>query len=370
MKKYRELFKISLEFIMENKVRSFLSGLSILVGMTGIIMVLIISSSISNQVSVENQETKIIEISPIKKDSFEEYTGVERLVDNHVINMAKNMFKIIDLSRKEGNVFVTISGEEEPITFNNNISVFEGQDFKNSTGNDLIMFKDEFFGEITEKIGDNIVIDNKIFTIIGFTNEFDFAGSNYYLPEYLKSDFTVKSNSDILTLEVKNDNNTKKIIDETISYINQKVNDESYQYEYFDFNEITGMLINFISIVALSFGLIVLSVSLIGIINMLFVSVSDRKGEIAILRSQGMNKFDIMLLFMFEAFIIISLSTIVAVILASAISSLILLMQDIPMHVSLFEVIIIVIFVIIISFFAAIVPARRASNLNISEILV
>ncbi len=124
--------------------------------------------------------------------------------------------------------------------------------------------------------------------------------------------------------------------------------------------------------VVLLVGLLVTSISLfvggVGVMNVMFVSVTERTREIGIRKAIGAKRHSIMFQFLFESAVICLLGGVIGIVLASIITAVInaVLM---PASVSMTIVIVAVAVSVTVGILAGLVPAWRGSKLNPVEAL-
>jgi putative ABC transport system permease protein len=119
-------------------------------------------------------------------------------------------------------------------------------------------------------------------------------------------------------------------------------------------------------------GLMITGISLfvggIGVMNIMFVSVTERTREIGIRKAIGAKKRTILTQFLFESSIICMLGGLVGVLLSFGVTELINAML-MPASISIPIVIVALIVAVIVGIFAGIVPAFNAARLNPIEAL-
>jgi putative ABC transport system permease protein len=124
--------------------------------------------------------------------------------------------------------------------------------------------------------------------------------------------------------------------------------------------------------VVVMIGLIITGISLfvggIGVMNIMFVSVTERTREIGIRKAIGAKRKSILKQFLFESSIICLFGGIVGVILSFGITELINAMV-MPASISIPIVIVALIIAVLVGMLSGIIPAYKASKLNPIEAL-
>ncbi len=132
-----------------------------------------------------------------------------------------------------------------------------------------------------------------------------------------------------------------------------------------------GAFNNIIGVVLL-LGLAVTSIALfvggIGVMNIMFVSVTERTREIGIRKAIGAKSYSILLQFLFESSVICLLGGIIGIVIATIVTSVInaTLM---PASISVSILVIAVVISVLVGIFAGFVPAFRGSRLDPVEAL-
>jgi putative ABC transport system permease protein len=369
--KYKFIISIVLKSLKENKLRSILTILTNLIGMTAILIVILISSSLNHKVTSEVVDTNQISFSIYSKNFDSEGPKPKfHYSENDLDNIKLNNPNIETIAyAKDMTVDSNTFSVKNPV-------VSEGVNFDQSVGNEVIYNNIDPFATGEEsaqkpkyKIGDYIVNKNIRYKIIGITKEpvgFSMP-TNFYIPKYLEEQFTTKIDNN-LVVTFKNNVDTK-IESETVKTELTKTISTSDEIFISDEKAMIRSAINSMTIFFIGIGSISLIVSLVAIINMLFVSVNERKSQIAILRALGMQKVDIALMFVFESLLIIITSTFFASIIALLIALLILKSAAVSLFISFGWIVFTLIFAVILAVLAALLPALNSSKTNISIIL-
>ena len=121
--------------------------------------------------------------------------------------------------------------------------------------------------------------------------------------------------------------------------------------------------------VAIGVGAISLLVGGIGIMNILLVSVTERTREIGIRKAIGARNSDILVQFLIEALMICALGVFIGVLLAVGVAQLIASTTPIPAAITVWVAVLGLVFVFAIGLFFGIYPASKAARLNPIEAL-
>jgi len=139
---------------------------------------------------------------------------------------------------------------------------------------------------------------------------------------------------------------------------NFSINKQSMLME--TYNNLTAAL----KAVAIGVGSISLLVGGIGIMNILLVSVTERTREIGIRKALGARKLDIMVQFLIESLLICALGVAIGVAAAIGIAKFISSTTPLPASITAWVAFLGLGFVLVIGLFFGIYPARKAARLN------
>ncbi|RPH98745.1 MAG: FtsX-like permease family protein [Calditrichaeota bacterium] len=121
--------------------------------------------------------------------------------------------------------------------------------------------------------------------------------------------------------------------------------------------------------VAIGVGAISLVVGGIGIMNIMLVSVTERTREIGIRKAIGARRFDIMMQFLIESMLICALGVLIGVGIAVALAKAIAKLTPLPAAITPWVALLGLGFVVTIGLFFGIYPASKAARLNPIEAL-
>ncbi|MBZ5620787.1 MAG: ABC transporter permease [Acidobacteriia bacterium] len=125
-------------------------------------------------------------------------------------------------------------------------------------------------------------------------------------------------------------------------------------------NQLTGAMVLLTGVIS-SIGLLVGG---IGVMNIMLISVTERTGEIGIRKAIGARKADIRVQFLLEAITLSGVGGVLGILMGGAISLLVRALVSIPATISLFWVAMGVAIAVSVGLFFGYYPANRAANLD------
>lgn len=390
----RENFKIAIESIKSNKLRSFLTMLGIIIGVSSVITIISLGKggkevvtgklekigSSTVQIKVDNSRAKKKDY--IKLEDINEIKEKGEFVK--AITPTVMRVGICKVDNKEKSIYV--NGVTSDYKYIENAEIIQGRYFteKECVEGKAVVVIDEFtakslFG-YKEVVGENILIGTsnnlKKLIIIGVTkspgymdaapvehipaiatvpkNSLDniFGKSeieSIFLLAKSKEDIEAASNEAINIISARHNNREKEL------YIGEKI---IKQVE--EINKVIDIFSSFISAVA---GISLL-VGGIGVMNIMLVSVTERTKEIGIRKAVGATTKSILLQFLTEAMIVSLIGGIIGLIVGITSAFLVgSIMRVIP-KVTFLHIFLVIIFSSAVGIFFGIYPAKKAAQLD------
>lgn len=230
-----------------------------------------------------------------------------------------------------------------------------------------VIMKNRFNLEVGDKLTLKLPEGDRVYTIIGFINTFMWNGQYALASDiYLSKDIGSKYYNSCYI-------NTTKDAREVIDSLNQR-----YKDRYFGGTTMEEMLQNnedsnnqFMSMLT-AFSVLALIIGIIGVINNLIISFIERKQSLAVLRSIGMSKNQIIKMLFIEAIYLGAIGGIAGIvggILIMSIVPYILEAMRVPVNTHIFvnELWIYLAGAISITILSSTIPVRKSSKLNIIE---
>ena len=329
--KLLQITKVAIKNITSNKLRSILTMIGLIIGISSVIVLVGISRGSSKAVTSQVQQlgTDILTISIYSSDYSLPYDKLNELAEIENIDEVVP-YKTISKTVSRG---TTTSSGSQIIATNDkylnvrNLNLAEGRtisiiDIENQSkvciiGSDVAT---ELFS-LTDPLGQTLKIDGDNYTVIGVLEEQGTSmGTNtdsmLLIPlttaKYLDTDTSITS----LYAKVSDENK----IDDTINLIENCLRTIlQVSTDYFSVSSQDSMLSamsdinNTLSLLMGGIASISLIVGGIGVMNVMLVSVTERTKEIGIRKSLGAKKKDILIQFLVEALVLSILGGVIGV---------------------------------------------------------
>ena len=392
-----ETLKIALRSLLNNKMRTFLSMLGIIIGVGAVIAVISIAASSQEQVtsSISQMGSNLITISPgFRRGRF---GGFGSSADNIftmelgdiIVNYCPSVKSVAPNNQSSGylilgenNYRATIVGTTIDYLEINNYSVESGKffgqyDLDNAT--DVIVLGSELAKELFSEqnpLGNKITFyysnQRLVFTIIGVMEEKSMGitgnlNGSVYIPisTYLNK-ISGGKNIDSFFAQA-NSSEEAKLAVEQIDYLLLKYTGDENEYRLMSqdqlldtINQVTGTMTLMLSGIA---GISLL-VGGIGIMNIMLVSVTERTREIGMRKALGAKRKHILSQFIIEALTLSSIGGTIGIITGYFTAYGVASMGGWPLVISLPTVLLAFGFSLIVGLFFGIYPAFKASKLD------
>lgn len=398
---FRNLLKIALRAIGNNKLRSFLTMLGIIIGVGSVIAMLAIGQgskqSIQNQIS--EMGSNMIMINPGNRDK----PGGARMSSSDMQTLKNEDYESIQskctryasyfspIVRSSGqficgnnNYPSSMTGVSQDYLEISKLSVAEGdmftyQDIKSSTKVCVIgkTIKDNLFPNGEDPIG-KVIRFNKIpFTIVGVLTS---KGYNSYGQDQddvvLAPYTTVQKRVSAITYlngiyaSAKSESVTSQAIAEIEEVIrtNHKLKDgDSSDFSVRSQEELSSMMTSTSDMMTKLLACIAgisLIVGGIGIMNIMYVSVTERTREIGLRMSVGARGIDILSQFLIEAILISVTGGIIGVLIGVGASYVLKFLLHWPIYIQMYSVVLSFLVCTLTGVVFGWYPAKRASELD------
>lgn len=385
----RQSIQLSWENIKSNKMRTFLTTLGIIIGVTAVISLITIVNgviaTVMNEFASLGAGTISVSISgtPLKRgltesdleslEALDNVAGVSPTISS--TGMAARNQKLLDTVSIQGKNEVYYA-QHNLVTVGRGISEWDVENSAYVCVIDQDIADKLFAGE--NPVGQTLTVSGTTYTVIGLEGQNDdlmasMSGfeSNYdgtiTIPYTTARKVTGNSSISSLEIYVADTDFTDQLMDEveSVLYLAFNQNENSYYVFAMDslldtMNQMMGTMTYMLAGIAS----IALLVGGIGIMNMMLVSVSERKQEIGLRKAMGAAPGRIQLQFLLESVVLSLLGGIIGVILGMLLSLIAARLLDTDFVFSASAVALGVGFSTAVGIIFGWAPARKASRLS------
>jgi putative ABC transport system permease protein len=388
-----ENFKMALESIKGNKLRSFLTMLGIIIGISSVITIVSLGQGGKNSINAQFEKlgaaTVNIGIDPTQAQpadyfTFDDVKQIKSKVDT-VRYVSVTATKRGQVSSPTKSKMAILFGGNSELANISNYDIAYGRFFneKEVTESKPVVVIDDntakaLFGYV-DVVGKTIKIGpmaaNKTVTIIGVRNSGNMFASNANAPSFIdvpitvlsdmyNGDFTMDSISIMATSKDNGEaagNGAKHILESRHNNRGKEVYTVTSLLQSLDqVNSALNIFTTFISAVAA----ISLVVGGIGVMNIMLVSVTERTREIGLRKAVGATTNTILVQFLTESVIIALIGGLIGMVLGIALAQLLGYFVNVIPTLSITSILGAILFSSAVGIFFGIYPARKAAKLN------
>jgi putative ABC transport system permease protein len=383
---FTESVSMSIANITQNRLRSFLTILGIMIGVTAVIALITtvsgVSTSISDSFTSMGAGTMTVSVTGNDMQAGLTSANMDEIVAlDHVTGVTPSVSATVSVARgSDYESDISVSGKND-YYFTTTDAVERGRafnpiDMENMARVCLIDsdMVDEFFYGV-DPIGQNLYLNNLSFTVVGVLSDSDDASitemvsgtSDIYVPYTT----VLKMNSATLvtSVTVYIDDSSASDSTQTVlgNYFDTLFSYEDDTYEITTMDSIQETMDSMLSMMSALLGGIA-SISLIvggiGIMNMMLTSVTERTTEIGLKKAIGAEPAQIQIQFLIEAFLLSMIGGVIGVVLGIALSAILCQVMGTTFTISYGAIALGVGFSAAVGILFGWSPARKASKLN------
>jgi len=389
-----EFFSQAIETMWENKTRSFLTMLGVVIGVFAVITLVAIGEGakryVYDEVSSFGTGSTYMEVHPGKDLGPPSFT--DKLTYQDAEEIARQCPDVANVDpRLYGNGEIRYGNQKMDIPFIMGVSykytsvfshkVVTGRFFnkpEEDTRKKVCVVGNKIVTELlagSNPIGERVKINSKSFTVIGvFEDKGAFFGFDYnkvvVIPITAAEQLFDTKNIVEIGISAKSDDVVHKAKDEIYQLLLKRHKKENFRIDTQEESlSLVNNILSFLTLVIGGIASISLLVGGIGIMNIMLVSVNERIREIGIRKSVGATRRDIFLQFLVESVVISMLGGTVGIILGVGVSMGMMRLIGITPVVSAWSAALAYFVSIIVGVVSGVYPAMRAAALDPVEAL-
>lgn len=390
----KSLLESSFGDFKRNKVRTVLTSLGILIGVMSVVLLIALGLGLKNYISgqFESLGTNLLIVFPGKLlgsgGGFSSTGSIGTILfdERDVTNLkrAKSAEYVVPVFEKTVKVksptkdeFTNIYGTTADMFPIRNYELEEGSFFSDSDSQRGVRkavigpkIAEKLFPSSSAAIGRTIRVENIQYSVVGILKSKGgggFGGPDFDSAVYVpyKSAISLNPNKTFLSvyLKAKDESETAFLKEEAKNILLKRYKEDDFSIiEQTEILNAVNQIFNVLNMVLVAIGSISLLVGGVGIMNIMYASVTERTKEIGIRRAIGATKNDILIQFLAESVVLSLFGGTMALILSALI---VLLIRPIfPASLNLVAVVLAIGISGLIGVFFGVFPAKKAANLS------
>ena len=402
--KLGNLFKVAMNALRRNKMRSFLTMLGIIIGVASVITMLAIGQgskkSIEDQISSMGSNMLFVMPGTMRMGGIQQgSSSSQRLTVSDMNAIKTECSAVIAVSpevRSSGQAVygssnwpTTIYGGNEEYLAIKSWQVISGRNITDSEsrGSAKVCLigrtvADELFGEGIDPTGETIRFKNIPFKVIGVLeekgqNSFGQDQDDVLIAPYTTVQKRILAQTHIQSIQMsarsaEESELAQAQVEEVLRRTHKLRENEDNDFEVRSQEELATTMTSVMDILTILLGAIAgisLLVGGIGIMNIMYVSVTERTREIGLRMSIGGRGVDILMQFLIESILLSVFGGLIGILLGLAASRVVAALTSWPITVMMSSVILSFAVCSVIGVFFGWYPARKASDLDPIEAL-
>ena len=383
----KETFSMSVSNIRHNRMRSFLTMLGIIIGVTAVVALISIVSSVSGEMMSQFESlgtgTLTIQASgyALKRGLNESELSELAAIEN-VDAVAPSVSSTADVKSEYGFVEdVTIDGRGYAYLVHNSDMLLQGRGIlplDEESENRICLIDKTLLKKLFpsgDAIGQTLRIGSRTFTVAGVTDESSSVmaamngGGNGTLMIPYTTAMKLTGNRKITSLEIylKDATLSDETADEVEQVLERAFNGKDDSYRIINMESLLDAMdrvLDMMTTLLAGIAAISLLVGGIGIMNMMLVSVTERTTEIGLRKALGAEPYQIQAQFLIESFLLSFCGGILGLAFGELLVLIFSAYADISASITLSSAILGLSFSGAIGILFGWAPARKASNLN------
>ena len=392
-------FRSAWQAIKNNRKRSILTMIGIIIGISSVITILAIGrgfekDTIKNLTKSDSKNVEIqLNFTPNDTSLYDTNTDFFQDADLSIIGNVEGVKKVdyskideeqiykdlIIKGKKTNKQIKLIGSEGEKVSIVRNLTSQDSELSNKVAAIDSVTAK-ELFDTSEQALGKGIEIEQELFRIVGVfpgeeqDNLFSLSNINIEIPKatyhyYFKSEKDTSS----LTLTLEEGVEPDKVTSKVINQLKEKGSLKHLgEYEVLDTAMLTkgiGQILSTITYFITAVAGISLFIAGVGVMNMMYISVSERTKEIGIRRALGATRKSIMLQFLLEGLILTLSGGLIGYLLGMALAYSVGSLIKVNVSLDLFTILLAVGVSSVIGLVFSVMPASEAAKKDLIDIL-
>lgn len=386
--------KVSLDSLLSNKTRSFLTMLGVIIGVFAIVLITSIGSGVKLEVEKQIQglgsdvlfivsgtpagsgiDRLRIGSNPLMGEEPLRQKDYLALSKNKEIYVAPMLNRYMEAKRGSNSLYVQVTGSNYLMPEITPITLKEGRFFNKLEDTDgarvvvigATLAKEFFNGN---SVGKQINLNKIPFKVIGVVKEMGtgLMGTDQdavaYMPYKTLASLYNTERVAMIMVSPKNSQDLSKVQDEVRKMFIKIRGKENFRIStQAQILEIVGTITGTLNLMLGGIAAVSLLVGGIGIMNIMLVSVAERTREIGIRKAVGAKRKDVLSQFLMEA-VILSLTGGILGLLFSYLGTMVLIKFSVPSAITFNSVVVAILFSILVGVIFGVYPAYKASSLD------
>lgn len=387
MNGYKDIIKAAISDFGRNKIRTFLTSLGITIGVLAVVLLIALGLGIKNYIKqqFESLGANLITVLPgsgfgqgfgaglINNTKFDEkdIKALEKI--NELKYVVPIFFKTTSAEANNKKEFVYLRGVNEDFFKLRNVKILVGKQFNSSDNQSRkkiavlgYSIAEKIFERPENALGKTVRIEKQRFKVIGVSEKKGNSEEDLSIVVPFRSTYgTINPDKTLwgINLGVESEKDiqvAKKKVKDTL--LKRYDEDKFTVSEQAEILSIINQIFNVLNIVLVAIGSISLIVGGIGIMNIMYASVTERIKEIGIRRAIGATEKDILIQFLSESVILSLFGGIIGLLMAIVIVAIV--RPFFPLSINIISVMVSIGVSSIIGIFFGVFPARRAAKLS------
>lgn len=390
-----ESFRVALESIWANKMRSFLTMLGIVIGVAAVIAVVAIAQGGQSMIlgEIEGLGSNLLWVFPKSLNESLNWERIQWLEDKDIKALERAVPSIENLSPENMRVLTMRAGAESGSFSVSGVSHSYHEVRSLRIGQGRFFTRDEIEGarrvavlasDVPEKLfnrsdvlGEVFYVEGLRFVIVGILDKVEGgmlgdprAGEYVFLPYTTLNRMLGEKRVDVLYLQVKTSADVAHCKEEVMEVLDRRFGEDKFAIQSLEeFIAVAQNVMGIMTKVVAGIAGVALLVGGIGIMNIMLVSVTERTREIGIRKALGARRRDLLYQFLVESTVLSGVGGLAGILMGGILVTLVSKVAGLPSLISVQSVALAFLFSAGVGILFGVYPASKAAKLDPIEAL-